>query len=348
LSRFVVLLLLTLDAATGAAQSSVEAAMKFAAAGKLEEAESILRDLERTNGRNADVQYRLGLILLKRGKPEDALHSLELASKLNPNFPFVWAALALVHESLAKAMAAHGDAPGAARELQQAIRLDPARPPYYLELVQLLLDHEPAEPAEIILQNAALRFPKNSDVLRMLGLARFALGKTQPALDSFLRAIDADPDAEVGYASLETLLPEAGDRLPEIAARLRRFASQHGESPIGPYLLAMAGEPNHEDLLRRAIRNSPGFWPAHFELYKALRERDNWEQALSELRKTLELNADFAPAHYAMAEYYNRTGDRAGAARERELHHQLLEAQRRAEQEHRASAPRLAFTVESK
>ena len=179
-------------------------------------------------------------------------------------------------------------------------------------------------------------------------LARFALGKTQLALDSFLRAIDADPDAEVGYASLETLLPEAGSRMPEIAARLRRFASQHGENPIGPYLLAMAGEPNPEDLLRRAIRNSPGFWPAHFELYKALRERESWEQAVTELRKTLELNADFAPAHYAMAEYYNRTGDRAGAARERELHHQLLAAQRRAEQEHRASAPRLAFTVESK
>ena len=230
--------------------------MKFAAAGKLEEAESILRDLERTDPRNADVQYRLGLILLKRGKPEDALHSLELASKLNPNFPFVWAALALVHESLAKALAAHGDAPGAAREFQQAIRLDPARPPYYLELGQLLLDHETAEPAEIILQNAAQRFPNNSDVLRMLGLARFALGKTQLALDSFLRAIDADPDAEVGYASLETLLPEAGhahagNRRQASQIRLAAFGKSH--RPI------LAGHGRRAESRRPASPRHPQF-----------------------------------------------------------------------------------------
>jgi tetratricopeptide (TPR) repeat protein len=347
MSKAALLLLLAFAAAHGLEQASVQKAMDLVAAGKLDQAASMLLDLEKADPRNPDIAYRFGLVLLKQGKLEDARRRLESAAKLDPKYPFVWAALGLLHDSLAKA-AARNDAPTAAREFQEAIRLDPARAPYYVDLAQLFLDHDTPEPAEIVLNNAARRFPKNAEVLRLLGLADYAQGKTQEALDAFLKAIDADPDAESAYASLQVLLPDAQQRLPEIVAKLRKFSERHPESPIGPFLLALIEPEKSEALLRTAIRAAPAFWPAYFELHKLLKVRGRWEDAAAALQKTVELNANYAPAHYALAEYYNRKGDRVRAAHERELHHKLLGEQRKAEEQHRAQAPRLAFTVDGR
>jgi tetratricopeptide (TPR) repeat protein len=333
--------------ALAAQQVSVEKAMELVAAGRLDQAAAMLLDLEKADPRNAEVEYRFGLVLLKQGKLEDARPRLEAAAKLNPKYPFVWSALGLLHDSLAKA-AAGNDASAAAKEFQEAIRLDPGHAAYYVDLAQLFLDHETPEPAEIVLKSAARRFPRNAEVLRLLGLAEFALGKTSEALDAFLRAIDADPDAEGAYASLQVLLPEAGPRLPEIAARLRTFSARHAESPVGPFLLALIEPEKPEPWLRTAIRVAPGFWPAYFELHKVLKAQDRWDEAGAALRKTVALNPAYAPAHYALAEYYNRKGDRVRAAQERELHHKLLAEQRKVEEVHRTQAPRLVYTVDGR
>jgi len=50
----------------------------------------VLRDLQKAGTRNPEVRCRPGLVLLKRGNPEEALHSLEAASKLDPKLSFVW------------------------------------------------------------------------------------------------------------------------------------------------------------------------------------------------------------------------------------------------------------------
>jgi tetratricopeptide (TPR) repeat protein len=303
--------------------------------------------LEKAEPRNPELEYRFGLVLLKEGKLDEARQRLEWAAKLDPKYPMIRSALGLLHESLAKAAAPH-DAPTAAKEFQEAIRLDPTRAVYYLELAQLFLEHDTAEPAALVLNNAARRFPNNAEVLRLLGLADYAQGKTQEALDAFLKAIDADPDVESTYASLEVLLPDAQQRRPEVIAKLQSFSERRPASPIGPFLLALLEPEKSEALLRRAIRAAPGFWPAHFELYKLLKAQEKWDEAAEALRKSVALNPDYAPAHYALAEYYARKGDRARAAQEREQHHKLLAEQRKADEKHRAQAPRLAYTLEDR
>jgi tetratricopeptide (TPR) repeat protein len=322
--------------------------MKLVSLGRLDQAETMLRELERAAPGEFEIQYRLGLVLLRQGKLEDARPRLELARKLQPDVPVARAALALLHSSLGRTAAANGDAPAAAREFQQAIQIDPSRPVYCLELAQLLLDHETPEPAELILRNAAARFPVNGEVLRMLALAIFAQGRSREALEAFLKVIDLAPELESSYASLEVLLPDAGPRLPEVAARLRKFVRNHPESPLGPYLLALITPEKAEPLLRQAIAADANFWPAYFELHKLLQANGKDDEAGAALVKVVELNPEFAPAHYALAEYYMKKGDRASSVRERELHHRLMTMRRDAEAEHRVRAPRLAFTVESR
>src|SRR5215831_6195716 len=126
------------------------------------------------------------------------------------------------------------------------------------------------------------------------------------------------------------------------------FPSGILRAPSARFWLALIDPQGSEALLHAAIRGAPGFWPAYFELHKLLKAQERWDEAGAALEKTVELNPDYAPAHYALAEYYNRKGDRARAAQEREKHHMLLAEQRRAEEHHRAQAPRLAYTVEAR
>jgi tetratricopeptide (TPR) repeat protein len=392
--------------AIAAPAQSVEEALHLAATGRAAEAEQMLLALEKTHPADPEIQYRLGLVLLRNGKLTPARRRLESAVKLAPE-PLVWLAVAQVrlrlddlpgalaaagraragapqqaltlfdaevikhhlrkgdtrqaldlarkalaaadhpvfHNLLGKALELNRDPAAAAKELQDAIRLDPNQPGYYLDLAQLFLNHNTPEPAELVLLDAVRRFPKHAEALRLLGLARYALGKTTEALDAFLQAIDAAPEMETAYASLETLLPAAGPRLAEIVPRLRRFAKTNPASPLGPYLLALVVPEESETLLRRAIQAAPDFWLAWFEWHKVLKAQDKWDEAAAALRKTVELNRDFAPAHYALAEYYGRKGDHVRAAQEREQHHKLLAAQRAAAEKQRAEAPRLAYTL---
>src|SRR5262245_38775814 len=77
------------------AASSVEEALRLAATGRPAEAEQMLLMLEKTNPGDPEIQYRLGLMLLRNGKPLQARPRLEAAAKLAPE-PLVWLALAQV------------------------------------------------------------------------------------------------------------------------------------------------------------------------------------------------------------------------------------------------------------
>ena len=393
------------------AQPTVEEALRLIGVGQPAEAEKMLLGLEKARPGDPEVQYRLGLVLLRNGKPAAARPRLEAAAKLAPE-PVVWLALAqarlrledlpgalaaagrarsspstqlelaravtlfdaevikyhlrkghaqqaldlakkgaagsdlpVFHNLLGKAYELNKDAASAAAELQTALRLEPNQAGYYFDLAQLFLDHNTLEPAELVTAEAARRFPGNAEALRLLGLAQYGLGKNDEALESFLKAIDAAPESETAYASLETLLPSAGPQAVEIVARLRRFAGSNPASPLGPYLLALMVPEESEGLLRKAITAAPDFWPAWFELHKELKAREKWEEAAAALRKTIALKKDYAPAHYSLAEHYTRSGNQAEAARERELHHKLLAAQRAADEKRRADAPRLPYTL---
>jgi tetratricopeptide (TPR) repeat protein len=253
--------------------------------------------------------------------------------------------LAVFHHLAGKAHDLNRNPAAAADELQQAVRLDPNQAEYYLDLAQLFLNHNTPEPAELVLEHAARRFPKHPEVLRLLGVAKYGLGKTEEALDAFLQAIDGAPQGEAAYASLETLLPAAGSRLGEVSSRLRAFCKTNPKSPLGPYLLSLVTPGEAEELLRQALRAAPDFWPAWFELHRLLKVQDRWEEAAAALRRTVELKPDHAPAHYALAEYYSRAGDRVRAGQERETHAKLLAEQRAAAEKRRAEAPRLAYTL---
>ncbi|MGH9628247.1 MAG: tetratricopeptide repeat protein [Bryobacteraceae bacterium] len=396
-------------------QTGVPDADREIAAGRFDQAETILiRALEADSG-NFELTYRLGLVLLKQEKNVAALARLERAVRIEPRAAPAWLALsqarlrtgsrskaleaveeafslaprdemigqarllfllqvmesdiradqplqaielgdkilgttdpagqAAIHNLLGRAYIGRGDGVQAAKSLQEAIRLNPEEVSYYLDLARLFLEHRTPEPAGVLLEAAQRRFPDNLEVVRMQGLVYYARGRNQEALGRFLQVIDQNPDRVDVWASLDTLLPNAGDRMPEIVQKLQAFCKRHPSEPLGFYLLALTGAQDKKNLLQHAITVDPEFWPAHFELHKALKDQGQLAGAAKALKQTVKLQPDFAPAHHALAQVYGALGDRDRARQEREIHHKLLNEQRAAAEKRNHAMPRLSYEL---
>jgi tetratricopeptide (TPR) repeat protein len=447
--RFLILIAFMCAAAAAqlpeSARARIAEAMRLASSGDLGRAENLLIELKKAHPADAEIRYRLGLVLLRQRKFAPAEAELETSAKLKPDSALAWLGLAQARlqsgrrqqalDAAARAEAHAGAEPSVRRALsmlyaqaeefskaaaqealwwrampddresplravefyiragqadpalaiaqealkrgdnaalrnwsgkayrlkknpsqaveqfQLAISLDPSKPAYYMDLASLFLDHRTPEPAAAVLETAAARFPRNAELRRMLGLARYAMGDSQKALDAFLEAIDLAPDSEAMYGSLETLLPEAGSRLDAILVRLRSFSQKKPSSPVSYYLLAQAllqkpgSEEESEALLRKAAAADPSFWPAYFELHKPLLGRDQLAEAAEALEKVCALNPAHAPSHYSLSQIYARLGDRERSRKHREIHHKLITAQREAAEARRAESPRLPYTL---
>lgn len=284
--------------------------------------EAALRTAASRDPRDADTRYRLGLTLFKQRKLEESMRWLGEAAKLEPRQPLIWRALALVagtqHDGLTEA-----------RALQRIIELDPSDAAAHRRLVTLLLDHRTADAALAVADSAIKRFPADPELLRLRALALYALGRKPEAIDAFL----AVPDSEIALASLETLIPEAGGKLPAIQARLRKAP----ESALAEYLLALTGD-DREARLRKAIALDATFWPAYFELGRQSRDAVM-------LETVLKLNPAHEGAHFALASLYAEAGDREKARLHREAHHKLRAESAEAEQKRNAAMPRLHVNV---
>lgn len=417
---FLALMVATALAAAQSAADQFREAMSLAGAGKIAEAEQILRVLEAAHPKEFEIRYRLGLVLLRAGKAKEAVSQLESATALQPGSGLAWISLARARlsvgarekalEAAAEAARFTGTGPPILRALaifyaealefgraaefeerwgraapedgesrlraaayfaregdvqrekkavakaveayQNAIRVAPGEQQAYYKLATLFLDHRTPQPAVSILTAAASKFEKEAEYQRLLGLAWYQIGETQKAIDAFLLASDLAPESDVGYASLETLLGDAGPRLPEIITRLRRFQERRPESPVGHFLLGRARQLDGaspaevEGLFEKAVEVNSQFWPAYYELGQLLGSSGRIDDALKALLRSVALNRAYAPAHYALARLYAAKGDRTRAVAHRKTHHELARAEEEATQRARAAAPALLYRVE--
>jgi tetratricopeptide (TPR) repeat protein len=253
-----------------------------------------------------------------------------------------------VHRLLGQAYRGEKKPAEAVAEFQVAIRLAPDQWEAHADLVGLFLDHRTPEPALALLSANTAKFGKMAEFQRLLGLATYQTGKTDAALDAFLAAADLEPDSDLGYASLETLLADAGARRTEIVERLRRFRTRQPASPIGHFLLgralALDGAPRGtvEPLFRAAIAADRGFWPAYYELAQLVET----PAAVPLLAQAVKLQPDYAAAHYSLSRLYAKQGNRVLAVEHRKKHGEILERQREAVEAARLESPALAYRLE--
>jgi tetratricopeptide (TPR) repeat protein len=292
------------------------------------------------NPHDAPSRLRTMDLLLRAGEANKAIEVGRQSSLMT----------AELHAALGRAYRAGGDSAASVESFQAAIQSDPGKSEFYGELAAVFLDHRTPEPALAILNQAAAKFPASQEILRLQGLALYGLGRNAEAIDVFIRMAKLDPDSEAAFISMETLLPAAGDRLPEIIGLLRAYCDRR-QSAVGLHLLAVAvsldtpqsAEP--ERLLRKSIGIRADYWPAYYALHEILFDQRKWEEAAAALEKTIDLHPEHGAAHFRLSQIYARLGDRERAATERRKHNEIAERIRGAAEERRENMPRLSYEV---
>jgi tetratricopeptide (TPR) repeat protein len=299
------------------------------------------------------------LVALNENNLTVAESQLEAASQLEPKDARVWLALAQTYRKLHKLPAAQeaaaktealtaGDsgvsAPailhalalyyseaadyGKAAELLRAvIRRSPFNESYYFDLAQLYLKRQDFAAALETLNSGRKNFDKSAQLELASGVAYYGLRRFPEAIDAFLATIRLDPGVEQPYVFLGRMLDQAEDRLPKIVAVFAAFARSAPENYMSGFLYAKSLMVQHPDqaeaLLRKSIARNGEFWESHFELGVLLDQREKFEDAAREMRRSIELNPNDPVPHYRLARLYDRLGKTAEARAERELHARL-------------------------
>lgn len=167
--------------------------------GDLSEAKNHLQASIALDPANFETHFQLGLILLKEGKPEQAMPAFREACELKPDF-------ALGHFYWGLTVYEKGNLRGALGQFKAAYKADNSlfTALYYAGLTNQRLDKN--EDALNDLQEVIVKEPDFAPAYNALGVTFLALGKTDQAVSAFERAVKLRPDFALAHFYLATVL----------------------------------------------------------------------------------------------------------------------------------------------
>ncbi|MGO9402329.1 MAG: carboxypeptidase regulatory-like domain-containing protein [Terriglobales bacterium] len=237
----------------------------------------------------------------------------------------------------------------AVREYQRAAELDPSEL-YLYDWGTELLTHRALEPATEVFTTGNRLFPKSVRMLVALGVAWYARGSSDRAAQSLVSASDLDPHNPTAYLFLGRMQTVETTALEGSVERLARFAQLEPDNALANYYYAVslskesakqsAGSEGSdtersarvEALLQKAVDLDPKLGAAYLQLGILYAQRADFSGAISAYQKAIEvspveigpqLDQTLEEAHYRLAQAYQRTGDKARAQEELQLHNQL-------------------------
>lgn len=204
------------------------------------------------------AHHNLGLLIVQRGAPEEALAHFALACQAEPGRGRSWF-------SYAKAMLAVGRGAEALPLLEHARACGMSGPAFEAALRRARMTPVAEDPAAAaaLCENAIAREPGNSGLHFQLGNALAAMDLIGEATASFQRALELNPDFAEAHFRLGFVLSENGEIAQGFHHYLRRAQLVHGH---GARLSPPASEPPHKIKHDREQRDHlalTGSAPAH-------------------------------------------------------------------------------------
>jgi predicted Zn-dependent protease len=232
-----------------------------------------------------------------------------------------------------------GRAADALANYRRAVRLRPRQPQVRLRLAQLALRQGELAEAEEHLGELGRRGYKRPEVLLALAQCRAQIGDPARACELLDELLAESPDdsgalVERGKLALADGEPERAERLlrravgltPQDRQALNFLAqalSQQGKaSEAAEYaarLEAIEAEMKRLEEVYKKMSQSPNDAGLRHEAGLICLRNGQDAEALRWLTGALQLDPAYAPAHEALARYYDRTGQPALAARHRQL-----------------------------
>lgn len=345
-------------------QSSVARAnlgTAYLKAGRVEDAVHALKLSADKNPGDAETQVSLGQAYMLLHKPREAAASFEAALPRDPGNPALLYNTALAffdaHEPAkaepllarmpggdqsAEAEELYGDVDealgryeDAGKHYATAVQIKPSEPNVYMLGIEFLR-HWTFGPAAKVFASGVKKYPESTRMRVGLGVAYYGGGNYSQAIPVFAQLLDAHPDNPM-YAELLgrncTVLTEG---MQPQCEKLVSFARRHPHNavlatytaisilhrPYDPKGLAMARQ-----LLTNAIAAQPRLARAHFAMGLLLQTEQKWKESIAELQRSIQLEPDYAAAHYRLALAYSHEGQHEEAQQEIVLDQKYSKAQ---------------------
>jgi tetratricopeptide (TPR) repeat protein len=233
---------------------------------------------------------------------------------------------------LAQAAEASGKPDEAVEHYRAQVALSPYDEDAYSGFGQALLRMARFNDAAAFLEDAHRKFDKSPQLELALGVAYYAQRRFADAGSSFLRVIDLAPTVAQPYIFLAKMIDQLPARLPEILKKAEAWNASEKAEPFAPFVYARAlsasGAPDAQvkPLVQQAIQRKGDAWEFSFELGQILERERDFTGAARAYETSISSNAKVPETHYRLARVYDRLSQPAKAAREREIHQQLLAA----------------------
>jgi tetratricopeptide (TPR) repeat protein len=275
-----------------------------------------LQKAQQINPEDYNTGYDLSLAYLNSG---DTANASTLLRKM-----IAQRETAELDNLLAEVNEKSGDLKTAALEYHRAAELDPSENNIF-DLASFLLQHSNYEgfldKSLTFFQYGVQKYPQSAKMTVGLGVALYAEGRYDDAVQTLCAAVDLDPTDPKPFQFLGKVSTISPARIPEIRSRLEKFVELYPNNGPAIYYYAMSswrrseGEsaadlPTVEALLKRAIAAAPAFYEAHYELGILYQDQQRYPEAIRELNQAVTLRPDFNRAHYRLFLLYSRTGQK--------------------------------------
>jgi predicted O-linked N-acetylglucosamine transferase (SPINDLY family) len=305
-----------------------ELAVQHHQAGRLQEAESIYRQILAVQPWHADTLHHLGIMAHQVGKNEMAVDLIRQAIGLQSNSPNAYCnlgnaltdlglfdeaiaacrqaitlrpSLAEAHYNLANALDKKGQAEDAIAAYRRAIALQPAYADALNNLGNALRGTGQIEEAIAVCRRALVLRPDYPEALNNLGAALYDEGQGEEAMAAYRQAIALRPDFAEAYNNLGLALRGAG-RLEEAIGAYRQVITlkPRDHEAFNKLGVALFDKGQFEEAIavcRQAIALKPDFPDAHSNLAAVLGLGGRYEEAIAACRQAIALRPDCPEAY---------------------------------------------------
>lgn len=220
----------------------------------------------------------------------------------------------------------------AINELQQAIKLDPLNEDYYLDLGEVFGANR-AYYAAVALFEAATKVLPNSEKLEFaLALSHQLGGNSEKCVEILQDILKKTPHFEPAYKVLAESYDgaEEWDKLVEVAKQIQQLNEQNywgwyfeAKAKFELARLKAVDFDEAEKILIRAIKLQPTAPDGNFLLGKLRASQGRYPEALKLFTAVIQINPNYAPAHYHLANVYKQMGQKELSKKEFEIHDKL-------------------------
>jgi len=186
-----------------------------------------------------------------------------------------------------------------------------------------------------VFQSATRKYPKSARLAIGLGMAFYSRGNYDDAVKALLKAADLNPTDPRCYYFLSKAYDSSPSQAEDVLQRFRRFAELQPQNARAHYYYAMslwkgrrAEETNFhtlqiETLLKKSLELDPNFADAHLQLGNLYSDQHKYSDAIPQYERALKENADLADAHYRLGQAYVHTGEKDRAQQQLQIYQRL-------------------------